>query len=150
MSLPTYSSRCPNCHKLLYMDKVEEQMSFGNSMRKCPYCSMNYIDSSVYEWVNLSNEEKKSVLVFGWNMTIVRENEVRSLYKKLRYTQFLLITIPIVSKLKRQLAALECFEFKPQMLQDYHIQESIERTKDENYIKILLKAGRKYYGIEYE
>ena len=150
MSLPTYTSRCPNCHKLLYSSKIEEQASFGNSMQKCPYCKQYYIDTSVYEWVNLTKEEKKSVLVFGWNMTIVRESEVRSLYNKLKFTQILLITIPLVSKLKRQLMALECFEFNPRMLQDYHIQESIERTNDKNYLKILLKAGRNFYGTDYE
>ena len=105
MSLPTYTIRCPNCNKLLYNSSAPKQKTFGNSKQKCPYCNRYYIDPSVHEWVNLTSEEKKSVLVFGWNMTIVREPEVKSLYNKLRFTQWLLITIPFVSKLKRQLIA---------------------------------------------
>ena len=119
-------------------------------MKKCPFCSCSYIDKYVYEWVNLTNEEKKSILVFGWNMTIVKESEVRSLYNALKFTQILLLTIPLVNRLKRQLIALETFQFYPSMLQDYHIQESVERTNNTDYLRTLLDAGRNFYGTGYE
>ena len=146
----TFTKRCPACNKLLDLSSFEERKTLGNSMAKCPFCGYNYIDTYVYEWVNLTNEEKKSVLVFGWNMTIVKESEVRSLYNALKFTQILLLTIPLVSRLKNQLIALEMFQFNPRMLQDYHIQESIERTNNADYLRNLLNAGRNFYGTGYE
>lgn len=149
MGIPTYTTRCPNCFKILQHAHTEQGSFFGNSMQKCPYCDQHYIDPSIYEWVNLTEEEKKSVLVFGWNRAIRRESEIRSLYNKWKYTQFSLLTIPIVSKLKQQLERLEQFVFHPRMLQDWRIQESIERTKDATYLNTLLRLGRNYYGSDY-
>ena len=83
-------------------------------------------------------------------MTLIEESHVRSVYNKLKYTQFLLVTIPIVKKLKYNLNALERFNFDPKMLQDYHIQQSIERTRDEEYLKTLILSGRNNYGEGYD
>ena len=147
----TYSSRCPHCNYLLYRSSTSEQLkSFGNSKSKCPRCHQFYIDSSKYEWVNLTQEEKKSVLVFGHNMTLVEESYVRSMYNKLKNTKFSLVTIPLVKRLKYNLDALERFVFDPKMLQDDHIQQSIERTRDEEYLKTLISLGRNYYGEGYD
>ncbi len=145
----SYSERCPNCGKLLYYSTVERSKSFGNSIQKCPSCQHEYFDNKVFEWVNLTNEEKKSVLVFGTNMTVVRESEVISIYKKIKFTKYLLLGIPLVRKFKRQVEMLRDFRYNEEMLLDDKIQESIRRTSNKEYIAVLVKHGRNYYGTEY-
>ena len=150
MTRTIYTKRCPHCQKLLYRSNEKHPKIFGNSMRRCPYCFKSYMDSDVYEWVNLTKEEKKSVLVFGADMAILRESELKTSYTRWKYTQFLLITIPVVITIRKRLRALETFKFSAEMLQDSYIRESIERTKDSDYLKFLIMSGRNYYGTEYE
>ncbi len=144
----TYTERCPNCGKLIYRDAVERSKSFGNSLQVCNYCQRQYFDSKVYEWVNLTNEEKKSVLVLGTNMTIVNESEMRSLYKKMKFTKYLLVGLPIVRKLEKQIEQFNNFKFEESMLLNTAIQESIARTANKEYLIYLINKGRNYYGTD--
>lgn len=111
MGIISYRENCPYCGKILYYELAERQKRLGNSLVSCPSCGKSYIDCCTYEWINLTDEEKKSVLVFGWNMTIVEETHVRKMYKRLYFTKFLLFGIPIVNKLKLQLDRLESFVY---------------------------------------
>ena len=149
MGIISYRENCPYCGKILYYELAERQKRLGNSLASCPSCGKSYIDCCTYEWINLTDEEKKSVLVFGWNMTIVEETHVRKMYKRLYFTKFLLFGIPIVNKLKLQLDRLESFVYDEKMLIDYHIQQSIERTNNEDYLRLLVQSGRKIYGTKY-
>ena len=146
----TYNSRCPHCKTLLYSSSVEEPMSFGNPNVVCPKCSKTFFDSKKMEWVNLTKEEKKSVLVLGTDKYITEEKEYKKIYKMLMFTSFLLITIPFLIRTRKIVKAFENFVFDKNMLDEKNIQESIQRTRNIEYMKELIIHGRYYYGEEYE
>ena len=150
MRITYYSEHCPCCGKLVYYDTSERELTFGNTMAVCEHCGKEYLDGKVYEWVNLNNEQKKAILVFGHDIVLITEADIRKAYSLSKHTKFLLLTLPIVSKQEKQLKMLEDFRFKPEMLQNPYIQESIARTSNQEYLQTLLRMGRNYYGEGFE
>ena len=150
MGVTHFEERCPHCRRLLYIDNVERGISFGNTISTCFHCNQTYLDNKVYEWVNLNYEQKKAVLVAGPEMTIVTEAETKNALQKYGFTKYLLIGIPAVKQLEKQLDMYKNFVFKPEMLLQKHIQDSIKRTSDPEYLQTLLKMGRNYYGDKFE
>ena len=150
MRTTRYEERCPHCRKLLYYDSIERGISMGNTINTCVYCNENYLDEKVFEWVNLNYEQKKAVLTQGTDMTIVTEEETRKALKNYGFSKYLLIGIPLVKKLEKQMENFENFVYKPEMLLQPDIQESIKRTSNQDYLALLLRMGRNYYGEDFK
>ena len=78
------------------------------------------------------------------------EEETRKALKNYGFSKYLLIGIPLVKKLEKQMENFENFVYKPEMLLQPDIQESIKRTSNQDYLALLLRMGRNYYGEDFK
>lgn len=146
----TYSTRCPHCGVLLYQNSYEERKKFAPTLQSCPHCGKKMIYSQSYEWENLTNDEKKSVLVFGADRYIGTATELKKIIRNCALSFFLIYPLFMMFKHIKHLRQWNDFVFDENMIVDNSlIQESIERTQDTEYRKMLLKLGRDFYGTEF-
>ena len=146
----TYSSTCPHCGNLLYYSSEKEGKMFSSAKQICPRCGHEYINSNCYEWIHLTNEEKRCVLALGADRYICTRSEVKKLLIINACLFFFVITIFNFFRLLNIYSKLNNFKFYQGMIDNnILIQQSIDRTNDEDYCKMLEKMGRQYYGKEY-
>lgn len=152
-----YTERCPHCGKLYYYKSVERTRYFGVPELTCPNskCGKKFFDSKGNEWENLTNEEKKSVLMYLYTgqkledgVQVYTEKELKA---QIRANYFgLIFTIPALMHNKKLLKQWQEFKFNPTMLEDATIQESIKRTSNPEYREFLLNMGKNFYGMDYD
>ena len=145
-----YSTSCPHCGAVFYHSTSKEPKCFGITQKTCSRCKQEFMYSSVYEWENLTNEEKKSVLILGEDRPIRFVKEIKRSIVLCAISFFLLFPLYYLIIHISDYKKFQNFEYKPQYIsQNTYIQESIQRTQDPEYRTQLLKLGRTFYGTEY-
>ncbi|MCH5148745.1 MAG: zf-TFIIB domain-containing protein [Clostridiales bacterium] len=140
--------KCPHCRHSL--GRVTGHPSYiGNPIRKCPYCGGIYIDSFTREWVTKSPFSRFTyyiswplscaflsyILITGILIMIFKPNPSNVPY---------LLLSPLIC-----IIPLFCFILKRQITNTKEeIQQSLERTKIESYVKLLEAAKLKIYPIK--
>lgn len=158
----TYYERCPHCGKSFYISDIERKRALGNPFVQCQNrkCAEYFYDNKNYEWECLTNEEKKSVMCMlihtkqSKNSTerveVFSEKQLKNQIVLNAVGSVLLIGIPALLKNKKLLKIYETFKYDQSFLEYKIISESIKRTSDPEYKKLLLEKGQTFYGIEYK
>lgn len=145
--MSVYSKSCPFCHAILYSGYGKEAKYLGKSMQRCPYCNNESFNDSAYEWENLTNDEKKIVLATGVNKYIHFKKEyIQSIIISILFI-WMIIPIRNIVCCAILIHKMNKFKFDQNMIENNkEILESIERTKDPEYRKLLILHGRIFYG----
>ena len=145
-----YSTSCPYCGTVFYHGTTKEDKSFGITQKICNHCGREFMYSSIYEWENLTNEEKKSVLILGADRAVRLKKDIKKSIFACALCFFLIYPLYYLIIHIKDYKAFKKFEFYPEQIsQNKLIQESIQRTQDPEYRTQLLKLGRTFYGTEY-
>ena len=146
-----YSSRCPHCGTLLYSGRSKEPKAFGPTKQICNHCGKEFLRDNFYERINLTKEEKLSVLVLGPDMYLTTEKKLQLAIILAACLFFLIVPIYYLILGMQRYNKFKNFNFSHSMIDDnLLIQQSIERTKDNEYCKLLEKQGRIFYGVDFE
>ena len=139
-----HTLKCPHCKKIV--NRATGSPSYiGNPFRKCPWCGGIYVDSFTQEWVTKSPNERIMFLIdkplaggfisifpIAGLLTMAEVNIIASLI----IAAICAVTICIVWTFVRKSSIQEM------------IDQSLERTKSEKYVKLLKKKGFKIYYID--
>lgn len=141
---------CPYCKKSLGTEMGSPDR-IGNPFKKCPHCGGIYVDKFTREWVNKSPFERKMYYVktpltvalavlIAFTIIIMA-----SLGQSLGNSAFL-ISLGISFACAATLFCIIFFIRRPKLRKS--IEQSLERTKSESYVKELQRANLKIYPID--
>lgn len=153
-----YLLKCPHCGAVIWYSRDQEPpKALGNTQQVCEKCHKQYLSNMYYEWENLTKEEKRYVLFSQnyWDFGIVEGLEVfteEKLRKIVKKNWSLLGGLTGANRKNKELldSFLEYKDVDMSIIEKSKvIQDSIKRTSDPEYRRVLLDIGREFYGTDY-
>lgn len=135
--MPTYKLRCGRCGYTYYLSSFEPDtfLRLGATFQRCPQCGGYLYYPYFKEWICMTSNEKKFSLCFGFGASFKSFNPNS---KFLRFVR------------RKTMEKWDNFKFEESMLEIPEIKESIERTQNEEYKKMLILKGYSFYGTRIE
>jgi len=150
------SNSCPHCNEIIDTKlkkntiKLNVDKNFGNPLNTCPYCKKKYLDDKIHEPAMMSPSDLYfavftsalstiaisvviSILI-GSNLARFMSGDISSEVSDAAVIKFVIPLIIIIS-------AIAFIVFKPLNLKN-EVNASLERLKDENYVKTLIKLNK--------
>lgn len=149
----TYS--CPVCGTPVgRTDGDDEGFFLYQSEITCQKCGHKFIVGCYYEWENLTPELKKAAMIEGPQKRLYTSNQMKQ-----TIIRFLILSVVLFPLLIVFIPSAFYWAYKKSQLENAHFTQeqvmarpdilaSIERTKDNEYRKMLTISGRKWYGID--
>lgn len=139
-----HTLKCPHCKNIV--NRATGSPSYiGNPFRKCPWCGGVYVDSFTQEWATKSPFQRIKFLIdkplAGAFLSII------AIAGLLAMAEAHILVALIVGVVGAALIFIGWTSARKSSIQEM-IDESIERTKSANYVKLLKQAGFKIYPIE--
>src|SRR5574344_173440 len=151
MSVNTKS--CPYCGYVLSSSYTvdSDKKIFGYAMTECPRCHNKFLESNKYEWVNLSRDEKVSVLAKGPDYTIctLKEHQNNNKTNIFLVPLFGLGAIGLKNN-NDAIKKIENCDLNTDINSIKFISDSLKRTENLDYLIALINSGKKLYGKEIE
>ena len=150
------SNSCPHCNEIIDTKlkkntiKLNIDKNFGNPLKICPYCKKEYVDDKIHEPAMMSPSDLYfigftsvlstiavavviSILISSYLVRFM-SGDISSEVSDAAVIKFVIPLIIITS-------AIAFKVFKPLNLKN-EVNASLERLKNENYVKTLIKLNR--------
>ena len=139
-----HTLKCPHCKKIV--NRATGSPSYiGNPFRKCPWCGGVYVDSFTQEWATKSPFQR-IIFLIDKPLAAAFLSSI-AIAGLLAMAEAHILVALIVGVVGAALIFIGLTFARKSSIQEM-IDESIERTKSANYIKLLKQAGFKIYPIE--
>lgn len=150
------SNCCPHCNEIIDTKlkkntiKLNIDKNFGNPLKTCPYCKKEYLDDNIHEPAMMSPSDLY-FKVFTSALSIIAVVVVISILISSYLARFMsgnissqvndAAVIKFVIPLIIIISAIAFKVYKPLNLKN-EVNASLERLKDENYVKTLIKLNK--------
>lgn len=140
------TSRCPTCGKVVKQQRNPIQ-EIGCPFERCPYCGNVYLNSYKQEWCTKSPLKRLLFFIQGGDLAVAFfGGAIPLIFCALFELSAFVICVFLWPVFSVALLIIRYAKNKKESQQD--IADSLARTRDNEYVNLLRKAGYTIYPVE--